>query len=523
MISISYFNKTFTLKAEHRSGYLKAKQCGFVFDPFKKEYITKNKRNAFRLREYFDVSAKNLFKSTSLKISQPWSGRIPLPENKKLEQVQIDSVKFAMERNHSFLALEQRLGKTPTAIATINTIDNEEFQTSSTLIIVPPFLVSNWVNEIKSWQHREYKIQTIIMEKQIFNSDQDIYIVSDSIISKPDVLCFLNKQSFDLLILDEAHRMNVETSKRTEVFYKNIKPLAKKIVMLSGTPMRNRPIDLWPVLSNLAHNIINYASYESYAKHFCGAYTDYVNTPVGTKSRFVVNGSSNEDELSKRLQHFMKVEKFKDHFDVKEKEEIVILKGNTKKITELSKTILQNKTLEELVGSVGLGEIASLRRMISEEKFPIAKEYIENALNSTDDKFLIFGFHIDLLEKLYKHFKPAGAFLINGKTPMKERTVIQKEFNSGDLRIGFANIFTMQGIDLSAANRNIFVESSWGPSDNNQAKFRAFGRNQKRNVYTEHLVIGDTIDEYVMRKVLEKKKMINNIIRKGIKYESRSN
>lgn len=522
---IQYKTPHFVLKYKNKVESDLAKECGFIFDPLTKQYFTKNVKAAVRLRDYFDESAKNYIKLVSIKRT-PWQGRIPLPNNKTLMPVQVESVKFAMERNHSYLALEQRIGKTPTAIAIMNIIDEETFYTSKTLIIVPPFLVSNWVREIDSWGKVKQKISTITTRKDlpyIKFKGFDILIVPDSLVIDKDILDYIKTFTFDLLIIDEAHRFNNLESKRTQNVYGSNGAVksANKVVLLSGTPMRNRPFDLWPALSNLAHNLISYRSENSYAFKYCGGrikekvFFKYRKRHVRRSVEAL--GSSNEYELNRQLNYFMKVEKFKDHFTVNEQESLVTLDGNvSKRIQELEKAILNDVELSELVGSANLGGIATLRREMSDAKLPVAKEYIHNALNSTDDKFLVFGFHIGLLEKLYEHFKPLGAFLINGKTPIKDRTQIQKDFSEGKTRIGFANIFTMQGIDLSAANRNIFVESSWGPSDNDQAKFRVYGRNQKKNVYTEHLVLANTLDEYVMQKVLDKKETINKIIRKEV-------
>ena len=524
MITVSYTPPLFILKCEKKSEFQHAKKCGFVFDPINRHFITNSKKVAARLRDHFDDSAEIFFQSTSIRVT-PWTGCIPVPEGKELAHVQMEAAHFAIERNHSYLALEQRIGKTPTAIAVMNTMEEEMFFSIRTLIIVPPFLISNWLHELHAWSTTPRTASVIDTAKDVLlnpPSNFDILIVPDSLVINKDVAAFVHSFEYDLLIVDEAHRMNNEESQRTQFLYgpNGIVKKADKVVLLSGTPMRNRPMDLWPVLSNLAHDTIDYRNKTSFAFKYCDGRVEtkefYKRGKREERQVLDARGSSNEDELQKRLQPFMKVEKFKDHFDVQESETITLLDSyKNATIQKLESAVLKKKSLEELVGSSNLGDIASLRKALSITKLPVAIEYIKNALDSTDDKFLVFGFHVNLLEQLQAEFRNYGAFLINGETPMKKRTEIQKEFNEGKTRIGFANIFTMQGIDLSSANRNIFVESSWGPSDNDQAKFRVYGRTQKKNVYTEHLVLAGTLDEYVMRRVLEKKETINKIIRKG--------
>ena len=513
---VTFVNGTYFLSVD-RKLIAKAIEAGFHYNPLINKLTTKSKRVAARFRKFFDDKAKNEFMSFSLKIT-PWSSRPLIPKNKTLRKIQEESIQFVMERNHSFLALEQRIGKTPIAIAVMNTLKSKK-----TLICVPPFLLVHWKKEIKEWSVKDYNICVVRTSNPSFvdileAENADIILVPDSVVSKPGVEELLKKFRYDLFIGDEWHRFNNSTSLRTKSFYDNggYFCYCDKILLLSGTPARAKILDLYIHIDRLASNLFHYMSKTAFAMRYCDGYiADKVYYKRGIRcevQELIATGASNVEEFNNQISDFMKVEKLKSHFDINEVENIVLLDTNAStKIFELEKAVLKKYSIEELIGSTNLGDIATYRSALSEIILSSAIPYIENALE-VEEKLIVFGIHTELMESLNEHFsRKMKTGIITGKVKMSDRPEIQHQFNNGDMRIIFANIHTMQGIDLSASNRNIFVESSWTPADNEQAKFRAYSATKHKCVYTEHLVLANTLSEYVMKRVLEKRKTINNI------------
>src|SRR5690606_31069967 len=98
-----------------------------------------------------------------------------------------------------------------------------------------------------------------------------------------------------LIVVDEVHAIGNPKTKRA----RNVQTLCAEvpyILGLSGTPFKNRPIELWPILNLLRPDL--YPSRWSYAQRYCRT----KRTPWG----WDLNGAANLDELNEQLlEHVM--------------------------------------------------------------------------------------------------------------------------------------------------------------------------------------------------------------------------
>jgi len=72
------------------------------------------------------------------------------------------------------------------------------------------------------------------------------------------------------------------------------------------------------------------------------------------------------------------------------------------------------------------------------------------------------------------------------------------------------------GLTLTAANRAVFVESSWSPKDIDQMVDRMHRIGQSKPVLAQFLTTHQSIDEYQLRRALEKLQVIDEIIKPSI-------
>ena len=511
---VSFNNDTFVCACTYEERFLPS-QAGFTFNPLVKAWETKSFKVAVGLLEYFDRSAKEKFLEVSfIPEKKSWAGPLVVPNHQRLDDYQIEAVNFAAHRNNCYLALEQGLGKTPISIVLINSLYKNYFGVAKILVIVPPFLITNWLREFEAWGVGAFKIDVVNYSAKRLEPNADVYLISDTMIGHRGIKYQVEelKLSFDLMIVDEAHRFNNIESKRAQALYDFYAVKAARKVWLSGTPMRNRPIELYPALSRLALNLIAYRNYWEYAHRYCDA--RYVQVSK-YKKVFDVSGSSNEDELSKNISPFMKVEKLEDHVKLKGKtERLRILDGKTtRKIIGLEKAILKKHKLNDIIAGQSLGDIATYRKELTAQKLPVAHEYLTDVLNSSEDTVIVFAWHTDLVLALAHRLKNYKPLVIYGAVKNKDRDVIVDKIQKGESRLLIANIATMVGINLTRATRAVFAESSWVPSDNAQAVSRLYRRGQTKKVVVDHLVIANTLDEYVMKTALDKSKTINQIVK----------
>ncbi len=169
-----------------------------------------------------------------------------LPKSYKKLSYQIDAVnqgfQMLMEHNGFFLADVVGLGKTVIAamIAKRFLIANGSLNTKI-LVVFPPALEKNWKTTFRLFGiDRHTKFITNGRLDKIVNSDD---------------LNYWAKEDYDLILVDEAHRYRNHTSQsfgllqRISKAPRNGEGLVpgkrKKVILISATPLNNRPQDLY--------------------------------------------------------------------------------------------------------------------------------------------------------------------------------------------------------------------------------------------------------------------------------------
>ena len=143
------------------------------------------------------------------------------------------------------------------------------------------------------------------------------------------------------LVVEEAHRFVNLTAQRTRALFGDVNNLLPdglvhkfdKATFLSGTPMPNRPMELYPILKACAANSIDFRDKLEFGVRWCGAYEG------AWGWRF--DGSSHEDDLSKRLRVFMRREEKEGKGFAKKTRSVVYFDGEvTKEIKELEDALI---------------------------------------------------------------------------------------------------------------------------------------------------------------------------------------
>lgn len=100
----------------------------------------------------------------------------------------------------------------------------------------------------------------------------------------------LSEKKFNMLICDESHALKSHESNRS-IYVKNMASKVKRCLMLSGTPMFARPIELCVQLFALRPDI--YPSELEFQNRYC----DPKLVQIGRRHIKEYKGSTNEDEL----------------------------------------------------------------------------------------------------------------------------------------------------------------------------------------------------------------------------------
>lgn len=491
-------------------------QAGFRWDNQYKFWYTPDHGVAHRLEPYLDDTAKKELARVRL-VVKTWPHALTIPKTEKLLPFQENAALFALARNRSYLALDPGLGKTPIAATIVASIFENEGP-HGVVYICPPFLTRNTEAEFRRFA------PGCPVGRYGEGHHKWVLIVPDSIITRDEVQMEIlahtkrgKASKGSLLIVDEAHRFKNDDAARTKaLFGKNsrggLTSIFDKVVYLSGTPMPNRPIELYPVLANAAPQTIHYMSRHDFAEKYCAAYRN--------QWGWDYSGASNVKELVAQvigtfMLRYRKSEVLKD-LPPKTEEMVVLGAGLTPKLTKLSAEILETLDPEDLMAgriSVDLGKdslhLSTYRRELGVLKAEAAAEFVKFILEETDENVLVFAIHKEVVSILNGALAGYQPVVITGDTNMRVRHERVREFQERpDRRVFIGNIQAAgTGLTLTKATRVVFAEFSWVPADNDQASDRAHRIGQTDNVFVQYLVYENSVDKAVIETVLRKKRI----------------
>lgn len=149
------------------------------------------------------------------------------------------------------LFLDMGLGKTVSSLTAIDTLMFEELAVGRVLIVAPKRVAETvWKDEIEKWEHLKHlKISRIMGDerkrKTALAQKADIYTIGVA-----NFLWLMTQYGgamlpFDMLVIDESSLFKNHKSKRFEAL-KKIQPCFKRVLILTGTPVPNGLLDLWP-------------------------------------------------------------------------------------------------------------------------------------------------------------------------------------------------------------------------------------------------------------------------------------
>ena len=349
----------------------------------------------------------------------------------------------------------------------------------------------------------------------------------------------LQKVTWDYCIVDESQAFNNRKAQRTKGL-KKIKAHNKRA--MSGTPMINRPDDLWSILHWLYPK--NFSSYWRFFEDYCAYTTEY--GPQGAYK--VVTGCRNESQLRAIMSPFFLRRVKKDvmpelpdkyysqvHVDLLPEQ-----KRAYKQMKEEALAWVGQYGDEPVPAPVAIAQLTRLRQFavayaeVDEDELqtfdgdahkiitrvtlrePSSKlDALMEIIENTDQQIVVFSQFAQLVYLAIERFKKAGISygVITGKVSTQSRTDAIEKFQKGDSRVFISTIKSGgAGITLTAASTVVFLDRSWSPADNWQAEDRLHRRGQNNAVHVINIVARDTVDHAIDATLSHKADLIRKII-----------
>lgn len=391
------------------------------------------------------------------------------------------------------------------------------------LIICPASVKYSWENEIIKWTKLKYEIVTSKSSKNIFKKKVDIFVINYDIIIKfyKEIL----NAGIECVVVDEFTFIKNNRAIRTKVV-KKIASQISSVLLLSGTPMLSRPVELFNAL-----NIIDpftWNDFVGYTKRYCN----------GHQGRFGwdANGATNIDELKERISKYF-IRRIKSEILPDLPEKIFINRPVELPVEWQEKYSMAINRFSEFLRKVRgkekidiikslqaekLVKLGELRQLTTMGKIDEAEAIIRQTIDN-GEKILVFSCYNTPLEILHKKFKNHSVLLI-GKTSEEDRREAIDIFQGNEkINIFFGGTQSAGiGITLTAATNVLFIDYSWTPADHAQAIDRIHRPGQKAAYVTIYnLYAKGTIDEY-MTKTLERKQILFDRLIEGKQTSKRS-
>jgi SNF2 family DNA or RNA helicase len=432
---------------------------------------------------------------------------VPAPAGLSYLPYQRAGISYMMGRQASLLADEMGLGKTIQAIGLINA-DPTVFRV---LVICPASLKLNWQRELRRWLTRPLSVE-------VANGS---FPISDVVVINYDVLAkhreAIDDVAWDLLIVDECHFLKNPDAKRTQQVLGKVDRRAKRVavapirsrrrVFMTGTPIVNRPVELWPIVQSLDPAGLG-RSFFGYAKRYCAAHEG--------RYGWDFTGSSNLDELQRRLRATFMVRRLKEEVltDLPPKRrQIVVLPTDeaSARLIEAERAAYERWEEALSTSSAATAEFSEMSRLRHETglaKVAVAVEFLREALDE-GGKIVAFAHHRDVISALAAEFGEA-AVAMTGETPIAERQAAVDRFQTDPkcrLFVGSIQAAGV-GITLTAAQHVVFVELDWVPGNVTQAEDRCHRIGQRGSVLVQHLVFDGSLDMRMGEVILSKQEVI---------------
>lgn len=412
-----------------------------------------------------------------------------LPEVSLFEH-QKKSIEFYGTHNYCLNGSEAGTGKTLPAMAILE-------KAAKGLVVCPAFLCRNWRAELKKFTG---------LDSKIYPEKGKITLISADQIHK-DATLFHN---LDALVVDECHLFcNVKTrrSLALHTYVKDFKP--KKLILMSGTPMRNRIPELYSLLM-----LIEYGNPRGFKNKFPNPWTFNLRYSNPVEKRFggrritQFEGIRNLPELREWLKDVYFRYRLTELADIPN----VMYEDVEAEVEDLvlCDTVL-NDGWESMVEFNSVpSHISSAKLESAAAKVPFTIEFCKHLLESDQGPLVIFSDHVSPAKEIAEGL--GTPLLIHGGTSMGDRDRFVNYFQAGKYPVLVGTIGAMgTGLTLTASSVLVRNDLSWIPAMNSQAvgRIRRIGQKHTCRVID---VTRAGVDTKIARLLKAKEKIISQTL-----------
>ncbi|EDL38938.1 chromodomain helicase DNA binding protein 1-like [Mus musculus] len=453
----------------------------------------------------------------------------------RLRSYQLEGVNWLVQcfhcQNGCILGDEMGLGKTCQTIALLIYLVGRLNDEGPFLVLCPLSVLSNWKEEMERFapglscvtytgdKEERARLQQDLRQESGFH----VLLTTYEICLKD--ASFLKSFSWSVLAVDEAHRLKNQSS----LLHRTLSEFSAVFrLLLTGTPIQNSLRELYSLLCVVEPDLFCREQVEDFVQRY----------------QDIEKESKSGSELHRLLQPFLlRRVKAQVATELPKKTEVVVYHGMSALQKKYYKAILM-KDLDafenETAKKVKLQNILTqLRKCVDHpylfdgvepEPFEVGEHLIEASgklhlldrllafLYSGGHRVLLFSQMTHMLDILqdYMDYRGYSYERVDGSVRGEERHLAIKNFGNQPI---FVFLLSTRaggvGMNLTAADTVIFVDSDFNPQNDLQAAARAHRIGQNKSVKVIRLIGRDTVEEIVYRKAASKLQLTNMVIEGG--------
>lgn len=413
---------------------------------------------------------------------------------RRLYNFQATGVEFLAHSRDALLADEMGLGKTVQALMALP-------ERAFGIVVAPRSLLLGWCREAQLWRP---DLQFTPVDREGLRG----VIPGEFLVATPDAVRLHHKnvgleyatddpQPGSVIILDEAHLYKNPEAARTE----SIQRLSTHFDIrwaLTGTPLANKPPDLWGTLSSIGLATRMFGTRHNFDRIFGGVKDEHgayywakqVVDPDGLRDAF--RGRS-----LRRLRRVVAPE-------IPEKTYSTILHEHPPVCTDEDRAKsgrFEEGSLNDKFDEV----VSSVQRKLAESKIPVMFSTVDRFVES-GDALVVFSANVGPLEALAEKY---GCGLIIGATSIEDRATIVDDFQSGATKlVGLQIQAGGTGLTLTTAHHMLFVQRDFSPANCDQAEDRICRIGQKSTCVIYDILSSHPLDEIIHRVLRSKARLM---------------
>jgi SNF2 family DNA or RNA helicase len=392
------------------------------------------------------------------------------------------------------------------------------------LILVPASLVTQWASELNS----KFFIPAITQRKSYVWEQYDVVVSSIDTAKRSPHREIIYQQDYDLIIIDEAHKLKNNKTKNYE-FVQNLKK--KFCLLLTATPIQNRIEEIFNLVSLLkpGHLGSETAFYEKYKRDSRSLNDDEHLKELVNKVMIRNRRADTGIEWTKRKVETIPIEITEPERDLYHAITELKMEGDWMQASAFSVMTLQREacssreavynTLKNMLDKQENPSNAykeKIQFLISKVEAVTKNSKAEKALEliqNIDDKVIIFTEYRATQLYLQWYLKQNGITSVPFRGGFKRgKKDWMRELFQKHAQVLIATEAGGEGINLQFCHHIINFDLPWNPMRLEQRIGRIHRLGQEKDVMIYNFAIKDTVEEHILKLLYEKIHLFEKVI-----------